>query len=116
MAFRYRPLDGGVCEDGFIFLRHDAEWSMGFTEYFKSATRGAQLDVTGLGRDFQTFCPSRFHWRLCDHAEYRMLVADRFYRHRELERLTLIIATLCGGRVVVMVFFLLVTGRSDVVK
>ncbi len=81
MAFRYRPLDGGVCEDGFIFLRHDAEWSMGFTEYFKSATRGAQLDVTGLGRDFQTFCPSRFHWRLCDHAEYRMLVADRFYRH-----------------------------------
>lgn len=80
MAFRNRR-DGVGREDGFIYLRHDAEWSMGFTEYFKSASKGAKLDTTGLGKDFLTFCPSRFHWRLCDHAEYRMLVADRFYRH-----------------------------------
>ena len=80
MAFRNRR-DGVGHEDGFIYLRHDSEWSMGFTEYLKSASEGARLDVTELGKNFITFCPSRFHWRLCDNAEYRMLVADRFYRH-----------------------------------
>lgn len=80
MAFRNR-VDGEGAEDGFLYTRHDAEWAFGFTERFASTSRSAQLDVTDLGRDFTTFCPARFHWRLCDNAEYRMVVADRFYKH-----------------------------------
>ena len=79
MAFRNR-VDGEGREDGFLYTRHDAEWTMGFTERFASASRGAQLDVTELGKNFTTFCPARFHWRLCDNAEYRQVVADRFYK------------------------------------
>jgi hypothetical protein len=65
--------------NGFTWLRHDAEHSLGAHPDY-----GVYADTTGAGAGFtdQTrFNPSILHWRLMDHPDYRMRFADLVQRH-----------------------------------
>ena len=77
--------DEGLKSQGFFYLRHDAEHSMGEnTSYTKFSH-----DPTGYGTTVQSsnflksenFNPAELHFKLCDNPEYRMAFADRFYYH-----------------------------------
>lgn len=62
--------------DGFKWLRHDAEHSLGAT--------GGYVDTTDAGSTFTgqyQFNPAILHWRLAQHPEYRLRVADILQRH-----------------------------------
>ncbi len=62
---------------GFIWLRHDAEHSLG-------ARNGVNYDTTALGTTDTAqhrFNPALLHWKLAEHPEYRMRIADRVQQH-----------------------------------
>ena len=72
---------------GFVFLRHDAEHSMG------KSSMDFRADPTLIGteawekwahsdflRRLDHFIPSELHYRLCEDPDYRMAFADEFYR------------------------------------
>ncbi len=64
---------------GFVWLRHDAEHSLGVRGGY-----GVNCDVTMRGTNLvtqNTFNPSILHVKLCDHPEYRMRFADLAYKH-----------------------------------
>ncbi len=91
--------DDGLKTQGFYFLRHDAEHSMGENTTYTKYTD----DPTGYGTTVQSanftksenFNPAELHWKLCENEEYRMAFADRFYYHclREGGALTVAKAT-----------------------
>ena len=76
--------DDGLKSQGFYFLRHDAEHTMG-----KHANSEATDDPTPYGTELKhsnftklsAFNPAELHYRLCDNPEYRMAFADRFHKH-----------------------------------
>ena len=76
--------DDGLKSQGFYFLRHDAEHTMG-----KHANSEAQDDPTLYGTDqkhanfakLSAFNPAELHYKLCANPEYKMAFADRFYKH-----------------------------------
>ena len=76
--------DDGLKSQGFYFLRHDAEHTMG-----KHDNSEAGDDPTGYGTTeahanfakLEAFNPAELHYKLCDNPEYKMAFADRFYKH-----------------------------------
>ena len=87
--------DGDSKSDGFFFLRHDAEHSLGVRNGF-----GVDYDSTILGTDFtpapaaypsccgpsflnydNKFSPAELFWKLGQNGEFRRMIADLFYRH-----------------------------------
>jgi hypothetical protein len=80
----------GAGHDGFVFLRHDAEHSMGTADSTdkRAAYCRYDQDPTGYGtserhRTFASvvnFTPSELHMKLCGNVRYRMAFADMFYR------------------------------------
>ena len=110
IAFRNR-VDGEGKEDGFLWVRHDAEQSLAFgmevkwgnnTDAFSGidTPNGARKDnslfgvfngstmlgfkgdnKTVIDTDLSHFNPHMLHYRLCDNAEYRTVFADQVYRH-----------------------------------
>ena len=95
-------VDGDAKTDGFFFLRHDAEHSLGVREANgdDQATLWSQLsnDPTGYGtydgawledgrkpdngnwKDVG-FNPAELHWELCKNSIYRRAFGDQFYKH-----------------------------------
>ncbi|MBP5285745.1 MAG: hypothetical protein ILO34_06505, partial [Kiritimatiellae bacterium] len=75
-AFRNR-VDGKGKEDGWMFNRHDAEWSLGFGGGYNS-------DTCGYGSKAEAGCsvfnPAGIHYELMANAEYRMVAADLFHK------------------------------------
>ena len=88
-------VDGDGRIDGFYFLRHDAEHSMGVRNEAK-----ATIDPTVYGTDYvnpngttsllygsawkgysNRFSPAELFWRLTKNDEFRLLVADLYYTH-----------------------------------
>jgi hypothetical protein len=68
-----------VSPDGFKWLRHDAEHSLG-----SHGSYGVSSDTTGAGAGFTTqasFNPATLHLRLLEHPDYRMQFADLVQRH-----------------------------------
>jgi hypothetical protein len=73
-------IDGDGKLDGFYFLKHDAEHSMGAKTDYSSYSH----DPTKYGAektDYERFGPAALHWQLGKHPEYRVLLADLFYKH-----------------------------------
>ena len=76
--------DDGLKSQGFFFLRHDAERSLGIT-----AKAGYDQDPTLRGteaghpafKSLDAFNPAEIHYKLCENPEYRMAFADAFYKH-----------------------------------
>ena len=76
--------DDGLKSQGFYFLRHDAEHTMG-----KHANSEARDDPTLYGTEgthanfkkLDAFNPGELHYKLCANPEYKMAFADRFYKH-----------------------------------
>ncbi len=76
--------DDGLKSQGFYFLRHDAEHTMG-----KHADSEAKDDPTLYGTEgthanfkkLDAFNPGELHYKLCANPEYKMAFADRFYKH-----------------------------------
>ena len=76
--------DDGLKSQGFYFLRHDAEHTMG-----KHANSEARDDPTLYGTEMthanfkklDAFNPAELHYKLCANPEYKMAFADRFYKH-----------------------------------
>ena len=76
--------DDGLKSQGFYFLRHDAEHTMG-----KHANSEAKDDPTLYGTEgthanfkkLDAFNPGELHYKLCANPEYKMAFADRFYKH-----------------------------------
>ena len=76
--------DDGLKSQGFYFLRHDAEHTMG-----KHANSEAKDDPTLYGTEathanfkkLNAFNPGELHYKLCANPEYKMAFADRFYKH-----------------------------------
>lgn len=65
--------------DGFKWLRHDAEHSLG-----AHGSYGVNCDTTGAGATFTSqasFNPATLHLRLCNNSEYRMRFADLVQKH-----------------------------------
>jgi len=78
-AFRYRGTEN-VEYAGFIWNRHDAEHSLATGSGYSSDTckyGTREQGKTALGN----FNPNFIHMELCAHPEYRMMFADRVYRH-----------------------------------
>ena len=77
--------DEELKSQGFFFLRHDAEHSMGEnTSYAKYSDNPTGYGTTAQNSKFanlENFNPAELHWKLCENAEYRMAFADRFYKH-----------------------------------
>ena len=77
-------VDGDSYADGFFFLRHDAEHSMGVR-----GESNANADPTNYGTEnyaanfaeYGRFNPAELHWKLCENADYRRAFADLFYKH-----------------------------------
>jgi hypothetical protein len=68
-----------VTPDGFQWLRHDAEHSLGAHGGYP-----VTADTTGAGASFTSrnqFNPATLHQRLCQHPEYRRRFADLVQRH-----------------------------------
>ena len=76
--------DDGLKSQGFYFLRHDAEHTMG-----RHANSEAKDDPTLYGTEqshanfkkLNAFNPAELHYKLCANPEYKMAFADRFYKH-----------------------------------
>lgn len=91
---------GDADREGFIFLRHDCENSVGVHPDYG----GPGMDTTALGTDgwtpiplpkdmqwidqspaknvgYDYFSPAELHWKLEGNPEYKMLVADLLQRH-----------------------------------
>ncbi|MBQ7721382.1 MAG: chitobiase/beta-hexosaminidase C-terminal domain-containing protein [Kiritimatiellae bacterium] len=73
--------------NGFVFLRHDAEHSLGKSSMdFRSDPTlvGSEVWPKWAHSDFMRrldhFNPAELHYRLCDDPDYRMAFADEFYR------------------------------------
>ena len=65
--------------DGFKWLRHDAEHSLG-----AHGSYGVNSDTTDAGSNFTSrnnFNPATLHLRLCEHPEYRRRFADLAQKH-----------------------------------
>lgn len=65
--------------DGFKWLRHDAEHSLG-----AHSSYGVNSDTTSAGASFTSrdrFNPATLHLRLCEHPEYRRRFADIVQKH-----------------------------------
>ncbi len=96
IAIRNR-VDGEAVKDGFLFFRHDSEYTLGIhddgafggwntynanhvssygTSYSGSGSSGNAVFAT-LGN----FTPTELHYRLMDDPEYKMSFADRVYKH-----------------------------------
>jgi hypothetical protein len=97
IAIRNR-VDGEASKDGFLFFRHDSEYTLGIhddgafgngwndyraahvstygTSYSGSGSSGNAVFAT-LGN----FTPTELHYRLMEDPEYRMSFADRVYKH-----------------------------------
>ena len=96
-------VDGDAKTDGFFFLRHDAEHSLGVRE-LNAADQASQnsqyyMDTTGLGTEDialleegrkpgsgdswkkDGFNPAELHWELCKNSIYRRAFGDQFYKH-----------------------------------
>ena len=78
-------VDGDGKLDGFYFLRHDAEHSMGVRDESNAnvdptayGTEGASADWLNYGNRFS---PAELFWRLTKNPEFKMLVADLYYKH-----------------------------------
>ena len=68
-----------VAPDGFKWLRHDAEHSLGANGGY-----GVTCDTTYAGTNFTTqskFNPATLHQRLCQHPDYLMRFVDLTHRH-----------------------------------
>ena len=81
-ALRNR-IDGNGERDGFMFVLHDCEHTLGFgngkydsdTTSYGTKERGANFGT------YADFAPAQLHYCLCNNAEYRMAFADQVYRH-----------------------------------
>lgn len=65
--------------DGFKWLRHDAEHSLGAYQ-----GEGVTWDPTFVGQNItarQYFNPATLHWRMAAHPDYRMRFADLVQKH-----------------------------------
>ena len=78
-------VDGDGRLDGFYFLRHDAEHSMGVRGQSNAnvdptvyGTEGTSTDWLNYGNRFS---PAELFWRLTKNPEFKMLVADLYYKH-----------------------------------
>lgn len=68
-----------VAPDGFKWLRHDAEHSLGVHSGYP-----VTCDTTGSGTGFTAqsqFNPATLHMRLCAHPQYRLRFADLVQKH-----------------------------------
>jgi len=72
----------GVKQTGWIFHRHDAEHSLGTNEAYSkdSLTRGTEVANANMKLE-KNFCPAELNYKLLDNAEYKMLVADLYFKH-----------------------------------
>ncbi len=71
-----------VGRTGFLFFAHDAEHSLMDPRYSENGDYG--YDRTGpypAGDQMRHFNPQWLHQKLSENAEYRMLFADRIYKH-----------------------------------
>ena len=77
--------DEGLKSQGFYYLRHDAEHSMGvntsYSKYSHDPTGYGTTDQSSKFLTKENFNPAELHYKLCDNSEYRMAFADRFYKH-----------------------------------
>ena len=76
--------DDGLKSQGFYFLRHDAEHTMGKhanSEYSDNPTGYGTTEAHSNFSKLEAFNPAELHYKLCDNPEYRMAFADRFYKH-----------------------------------
>ena len=77
-------VDGDSRADGFFFLRHDAEHSMGLRNESRAdadPTNYGTEDINAGFSSYDKFNPAELHWRLCENAEYRRAFADLFHQH-----------------------------------
>ena len=77
--------DEGLKLQGFYYLRHDAEHSMGAntsnSKYSQDPTLRGTEGLKALFKNQENFNPAELHYKLCQNPEYRMAFADRFYKH-----------------------------------
>ena len=76
--------DDGLKSQGFYFLRHDAEHTMGKhanSEYSDNPTGYGTTEAHANFAKLEAFNPAELHYKLCDNPEYRLAFADRFYKH-----------------------------------
>ena len=76
--------DDGLKSQGFYFLRHDAEHTMGKhanSEYSDNPTGYGTTEAHANFAKLDAFNPAELHFKLCDNPEYKMAFADRFYKH-----------------------------------
>ena len=78
-------VDGDGKLDGFYFLRHDAEHSMGVRGQSNASVDPTAYGTEGAGADWlnyaNRFSPAELFWRLTKNDEFKMLVADLYYKH-----------------------------------
>ena len=78
-------VDGDGRLDGFYFLRHDAEHSMGVRWESRATIDPTAYGTEGASADWlnyaNRFSPAELFWRLTKNPEFRMLVADLYYKH-----------------------------------
>ena len=74
--------DGGLKSQGFWFLRHDAEHSMGantnYSKYTDDPTPYGTTLQSGVFLKKENFNPAELHFKLCENPDYRLAFADRF--------------------------------------
>ena len=76
--------DDGLKSQGFYFLRHDAEHTMGKhanSEYSDNPTGYGTTEAHSNFSKLEAFNPAELHYKLCANPEYKMAFADRFYKH-----------------------------------
>jgi len=77
--------DDGLKSQGFYYLRHDAEHSMGVntdrSKYSDDPTPYGTELRSATFKNREAFNPSELHYKLCYNPEYKMAFADRFYKH-----------------------------------
>ena len=77
--------DEGLKLQGFYYLRHDAEHSMGAntsnSKYSQDPTLRGTEGLKALFKNQENFNPAELHYKLCQNPEYCMAFADRFYKH-----------------------------------
>ena len=77
--------DEGLNSQGFYYLRHDAEHSMGvntsYSKYSHDPTGYGTTEQSSVFAKKENFNPAELHYKLCDNPEYKMAFADRFYKH-----------------------------------
>jgi len=80
-ALRNR-IDGSGAQDGFMFIQHDNEYSLGFGKagYKDDTTSYGTTDMASNNGSWSYFAPAQLHFRLCKNAEYKMAFADQVYR------------------------------------